>query len=210
MISAAVIAFQLALMQLLSLVQWYHFASMIIAVALLGFGAAGTCLSLLRSRLTRHFAPLLPLLLCLSGAAMALVTGIAQISWVRFDSLLMFTGLGQLLRLLLTYGLYLLPIFLAALAIGMVFVRSAADIGRLYFWNLIGSAAGGAAHDGPDVAFPAARASRPRCGAGLAVLPEAAPACPAPEGLADRGKGSRAGGCSPRPLFSPAWPPPSP
>jgi hypothetical protein len=38
MISAAVIAFQLALMQVLSLVQWHHFASMIIAVALLGFG----------------------------------------------------------------------------------------------------------------------------------------------------------------------------
>ena len=82
MISAAVIAFQLALMQLLSLVQWHHFASMIVAVALLGFGAAGTCLSLLRSRLMPHFAPLLPLLLCLSGAAMALVTGIAQGSWV--------------------------------------------------------------------------------------------------------------------------------
>jgi hypothetical protein len=57
MISAAVIAFQLALMQLLSLVQWYHFGSMIISVALLGFGAAGTCLSLLRSRLMRHFDP---------------------------------------------------------------------------------------------------------------------------------------------------------
>ena len=143
MISAAVIAFQLALMQLLSLVQWHHFASMIIAVALLGFGAAGTCLSLLRSRLMRSFTPLLPFLLCLSGAAMALVAGIAQGSWVRFDSLLMLTGIRELLKLLLTYGLYLLPIFLAALAIGMIFVRSAADIGRLYFWNLAGSAAGG-------------------------------------------------------------------
>ncbi len=148
MISAAVIAFQLALMQFLSLVQWHHFASMIIAVALLGFGAAGTCLSLLRSRLMHHFAPLLPLFLCLSGAAMALVAALAQGSWVRFDSLLIFTGIRDLLKLLITYGLYLLPIFLAALAIGMIFVRSAADIDRLYFWNLIGSAAGGGAMTG--------------------------------------------------------------
>ena len=154
MISAAVIAFQLALMELLSLVQWHHFASMIIAVALLGFGAAGTCLSLLRSRLMRHFAPLLPLFLCLSGAAMALVTGIAQGSWVRFDSLLMFTGIHEFLKLLLTYGLYLLPMFLAALAIGMIFVRAAADIGRLYFWNLIGSAAGGGVMTGLMWLFP--------------------------------------------------------
>ncbi len=148
MVSAAVIAFQLALMQFLSLVQWHHFASMIIAVALLGFGAAGTCLSLLRSRLMRHFESLLPLLLCLSGAAMALAMGIAQGSLVRFDSLLVFTGIRELLNLVLTYGLYLLPIFLAALAIGMIFVRTAADIGRLYFWNLAGSAAGAGAMTG--------------------------------------------------------------
>ena len=185
MISAAVIAFQLALMQLLSLVQWYHFASMIIAVALLGFGAAGTCLSLLRSRLMRHFAPLLPLLLCLSGAAMALVTGLAQTSWVRFDSLLMFTGLGQLLMLGLTYALYLLPIFLAALAIGMVFVRSATDIGRLYFWNLGGSAAGGALMMGLMWFFP------PPALSGLAALPALAAALLVlPDGLGP-GKGWR-------------------
>jgi hypothetical protein len=176
MISAAVIAFQLALMQLLSLVQWHHFASMIIAVALLGFGAAGTCLSLLRARLMRHFEPLLPLLLCLSGAAMALVTGIAQSSWVRFDSLLVFTGIREFLKLLLTCGLYLLPIFLAALAIGMIFVRTAADIGRLYFWNLIGSAAGGAAMTGLMWFFPPpvlpGLAAVPAITAALFVLPE--------------------------------------
>jgi hypothetical protein len=176
MISAAVIAFQLALMQLLSLVQWHHFASMIIAVALLGFGAAGACLSLLRSRLMRHFAPLLPLLLCLSGAAMALVTGIAQISWIRFDSLLLFTGIQELLKLALTYGLYLLPIFLAALAIGMIFVRAAADIGRLYFSNLAGSAAGGALMTGLMWLFPSpvlpGLAALMAVAAALLVLPE--------------------------------------
>ena len=186
MISAAVIAFQLALMQLLSLVQWHHFASMIIAVALLGFGAAGTCLSLLRSRLMQRFTPLLPLLLCLSGAAMALVAGIAQGAWVRFDSLLMFTGIGELLKLLLTYGLYLLPIFLAALAIGMVFVRSAADIGRLYFWNLIGSAAGGAAMTGLMWLFPPSAltglAAAMAITAALFVLPEGLRSSSSPAG----------------------------
>ena len=161
MISAAVIAFQLALMQFLSLVQWHHFASLIIAVALLGFGAAGTCLALLRSRLMRRFAPLLPLVLCLSGAAMALVPGLAQGPWVRFDSLLIFTGIPQILRLLLTCGLYFLPVFLAALAIGMIFVHAAGDIGRLYFWNLAGSGRGGAAMTGLMWLFPPVRASRP-------------------------------------------------
>ena len=73
LISAAVIAYQLALMQILSLVQWHHFAYLIIAVALLGFGAAGTLLSLLRDRLMANFALVLPLVLCLSGAAMVVI-----------------------------------------------------------------------------------------------------------------------------------------
>lgn len=176
MASAAVIAFQLALMQLLSLVQWHHFASMIIAVALLGFGSAGACLSLLRSRLMRRFETLLPLVLCLSAGAMALVTGIAQGPWVRFDSLLMFTGLRPLLKLFLTYGLYLLPIFLAALAIGMIFVHAACDIGRLYFWNLAGSGAGGVAMIGLTWLFPPSSlpglAALMAFAAALFVLPE--------------------------------------
>jgi hypothetical protein len=176
MISAAVIGYQLALMQILSLVQWHHFAYMIIAVALLGFGAAGTCLSLLRSRMMRRFASLAPLVMYLSGAAMALMTGIAQSSWVRFDSLLLFTGLSQLLRLLLTSLLYFLPFFLAALAIGMIFLHDAGNIGRLYFWNLIGSGAGGAAMTGllwffPPPMLPGLVALTAVAGATL-VLPE--------------------------------------
>ncbi|MFZ3047791.1 MAG: hypothetical protein WA151_17900, partial [Desulfatirhabdiaceae bacterium] len=52
LLSVAAIAYQLALMQILSITQWHHFAYMVISVALLGFGAAGTCLSLLKKVLT--------------------------------------------------------------------------------------------------------------------------------------------------------------
>ncbi|HQP31956.1 MAG TPA: hypothetical protein PLB81_11570, partial [Deltaproteobacteria bacterium] len=48
LVSAAVIAYQVSLMQILSIVQWHHFAATIIAIALLGFGASGTCIALLR------------------------------------------------------------------------------------------------------------------------------------------------------------------
>ena len=174
-ISGAVIAYQLALMQLLSLIQWHHFASLIVAVALLGFGAAGTFLALLRPWLMRHFAPLLPLVLCLSGAAMAMMPGLAQGPWARFDSLLIFTGVTEMFKLLLTCGLYFFPVFLAALAIGMIFVHAAGDIGRLYFWNLAGSGAGGAAMTGLMWLFPPAMlpglAALAAIAAGTLVLP---------------------------------------
>ncbi len=212
MISAAVIAFQLALMQFLSLVQWRHFAAMIIAVALLGFGAAGTCLALLRPWLLRRFDSLLPLLLCLSAAGMALAVGIAQLPGVRFDSLLVFTAGRELLKLVLSYGVFFLPIFLAALAVGMLFVRDAGEIGRLYFWNLAGSAAGGALMTGLMWLFAPAMlpglAALPALAAGLLVLPEglggvadpAAPALAKGEGRggaaarAEPGPGGRAAG----------------
>ncbi len=176
LISAAVIAYQLALMQILSLIQWHHFAYLIIAVALLGFGAAGAFLSLLQERIMTRFDLLLPLVLCLSGAAMVLMPGVAQCPPVRFDSLLLFTDIRHFFRLLAACGLYFLPFFLAALAIGMIFMESARDIGRLYFWNLAGSGAGGAAMTGllwlfPPPALPALAALAALAAASL-VLPE--------------------------------------
>ena len=63
LLSAALIAFQLVQMQLLALVQWHHFAYLIISVALFGFGAAGTLIALYRSFLLRHLERLLPVLL---------------------------------------------------------------------------------------------------------------------------------------------------
>ncbi len=181
LISAAVIAYQLALMQILSLVQWHHFAYMIIAVALLGFAAAGTCLSLLRERLMKNFDVLLPPVIFLSGAAMALVTGIAQRPEVRFDSLLLFTGITQLFRILATCFLYFIPFFLAALAIGMIFVHAARDIGKIYFWNLSGSGAGGAAMTGLLWLFPPpvlpGLAAVAAIAAAMLVLPEGLQGC---------------------------------
>lgn len=48
LISAALIAYQVAIIQLLSYVQWHHYANMVISIALLGFGAAGTFMTLLQ------------------------------------------------------------------------------------------------------------------------------------------------------------------
>jgi hypothetical protein len=143
LLSAALIAFQLALIQILSLVQWYHFAYMVISVALLGFGAAGSCLAIFRNTLVAHTQVLLPALMTATGLAMALVTGIAQTAFFRFDSYLLFTALAEVGKLLWTYLVFFLPFFLGALALGLVFVREVDQIGKLYFANLLGSGAGG-------------------------------------------------------------------
>lgn len=143
LLSAALIAFQLALIQVLSLVQWYHFAYMVISVALLGFGAAGSCLAVFRQRLLDRLEVLLPACMVACGMAMALVTDITQTRWFRFDSYLLFTSWQEAAKLLGTYLVLFIPFFLGALAIGMVFVRHVNQIGKIYFANLTGSGAGG-------------------------------------------------------------------
>ena len=42
LLSAAVLAYEVLLARLFSIIQWYHFAYMVISIALLGYGASGT------------------------------------------------------------------------------------------------------------------------------------------------------------------------
>src|SRR5688500_13487159 len=72
LLSAAIIAFQLALIQIVSNVQWHHFAYMVISMALLGFGAAGTIISIFRATLVKHTTSLLPFLFIGTGIAMSM------------------------------------------------------------------------------------------------------------------------------------------
>jgi spermidine synthase len=143
LLSAALIAFQLEQMQLLSLVQWHHFAYMIISVALLGFGASGTLIALCRSFLLRHLEWLLPVLMFGCAISMALALTIAQDMTNRFDICLLFVEPGQTALLLLSQCIYLLVFFLGALPLGLVFIGFSSRINSLYCANLVGSGIGG-------------------------------------------------------------------
>src|SRR5687767_5585237 len=142
LLSAGIISFQLALIQILSNVQWHHFAYMVISMALLGFGAAGTTLAIFRKKFTSHTETLIPVFMTATGITMSLVTDISQMDFIRFDSYLLFAEYTHIGRLLLTYLLYFIPFFAGALAIGLIFVKYVHEIGKIYFSNLLGSGAG--------------------------------------------------------------------
>ncbi len=55
LISAAALAYEILLMRLFSIIQWHHFAYMMISLALLGYGASGTFLALTRRWQEDHF-----------------------------------------------------------------------------------------------------------------------------------------------------------
>ncbi len=145
LLSVSLIAYQVAIIQLLSFVQWYHYANMVISVALLGFGAAGTVLSLLRKKLIERSNELLPLLMIISGLMMVLAVWLSRSGFARFDSYLLFVDRRQWLSLLINYLLFFLPFFFAALALGIIFVKYVAGISKFYFSNLIGSGIGAVA-----------------------------------------------------------------
>lgn len=139
--SVAVIAFQLVIMQILSISQWHHFAYMVISMAMLGFGAAGTVLAIFRNWFTRHYEILLPLLYLLTGISMSATVWISGL-FGDFDAFLLFFERAQIGLLIFTYLAYCLPFFFGGLAITLVFYQEVYRIGPLYFANMIGSGIG--------------------------------------------------------------------
>jgi hypothetical protein len=143
LISAALLSFQIVLLQAFSSVQWYHFAYMVISVALLGFGASGTALTIARSWFERHYTTALFGALLASASSMPVSLAMTQLPPARFDSYLLLTDVGQAGSLVITYVVLSIPFFCGALAIGLAFMKYTTHMGPLYFANLMGSGAGG-------------------------------------------------------------------
>src|SRR4030095_2062849 len=142
LLSAALIACEVAMVHLLSYVQWYHYANMVISIALLGFGAAATLLSLKSEWLLRHGDILTGSFMIFCGFTMILAVELSRSHFARFDSYLLFVDSLQWLKLVINYILYFIPFFLGALALGIVFIKNVAEIGHFYFSNLVGSGMG--------------------------------------------------------------------
>lgn len=144
LVSAGVTAWQLALMQLLAWVQWYHFAYLVISLALLGFGASGTVLTLARGALLRRRRDVPGMAAAATAATMAAAVPLLGMEALRFDLYLLFSDPWQWPRLAGACLVLSVPFFFAGLTIGLSLMAGAARAGRLYAWNLAGSGAGGA------------------------------------------------------------------
>jgi hypothetical protein len=143
LISAGAIGFEVLLMRLYSVVQWHHFAFMIISVALLGYGASGTFLVFARGWLMARYVPAWRVCAALFGVTAYLGFALAQ--RLRFNPLEITWAPGQLLLLGGAYLLLMTPFFFAATCIGMALSRPDARIGRVYAADLVGAGCGAVA-----------------------------------------------------------------
>jgi hypothetical protein len=149
LISAATLAYELALMRAFSLTLWHHFAYMVISIALLGFGASGTFLALWWRHADSNAAETSPrqdpervfaLLVVLFAISLPVCFLLGQ--RIPFDPLLVLWDAHQLLVLAAFYLVFFVPFFLAATAIGLLLIERARQAPRVYFFNLLGSGLG--------------------------------------------------------------------
>jgi MFS family permease len=140
LISAAALAYEILLTRLFSIIQWHHFAYMMISVALLGYGAAGTFVSIFRSRIERRFEAVFAASAALFGILAVTCFLVAQ--QVPFNPLEFLWDPQQPAWLLLIYLLLFVPFFFAALCVCLMFTRFASRAHRVYSFDIIGAAAG--------------------------------------------------------------------
>src|SRR5574342_247578 len=148
LVSAAAMADEVLLIRLLSLRFWPHFVPLVVSLAMLGFGAAGVALALLRHPLGRasQRVPLDPFLLLWEPSA-----------WPPFALFL---------------ALLALPFLLSGAATGLPLAFPMGRPGQVYAASFLGSAAGALLSEGALALLPTESLLRlPSALGALAALP---------------------------------------
>jgi hypothetical protein len=139
-ISATALAYEILLMRIFSIIQWHHFAYMIISLALLGYGVSGTFLSLTQHRLIKHYFASYYANSLLFGLFILIGFMIAQS--IRFNPEELFWDWTSYFKLLFIYLCLALPFFFAANCIALSFIQFGKTISKIYAIDLIGAGIG--------------------------------------------------------------------
>ena len=136
-VALSTLLLEFTLVRILSVSLWYHFAFMIISVALLGFGISGVVLAM--SEKLRKAKPdtLLTWLSMIYGVSV--VVCFMLINKIPFDPFSLFTETIQFLYFPIYYLLITIPFFFAGLIISLLLTRFKSEVSKLYFFDLLGA-----------------------------------------------------------------------
>jgi len=143
LLSLAAIALELALMRMLAIRFWSHFAYMVISVAILGFGASGTALTLLRRRVAAAKRPWMFALALAFALSVPLISIAAR--RLPLDVRFLTWDLSQIAYVAALEGLMFVPFLLAGAFVGIALMDEPGRISGHYAANLLGSGAGAVA-----------------------------------------------------------------
>lgn len=137
--SMATLGFEVLLTRIFSIALWYHFAFMVVSIAMLGLAVSGTLLAI--GQVYRRKQPELRARYSLLLAA-GMVAGYLLAIRIPFDPVKLSWDRLQLLLISLYYVTLSLPFVAAGLILASAFSAMGSRAGRLYGADLLGAASG--------------------------------------------------------------------
>jgi hypothetical protein len=140
-ISITGISYELYVMRIFSVGGWSNFGSLVISTALLGIGISGIILTFLADWVRPRADAILSA--CAISLPLLLTLAVIAAQMVPFNPVFLASDSRQLWFFGAYYIIYGVPFFVIAVFTGVAFVSLREEIQKVYFWNMIGSGAGG-------------------------------------------------------------------
>lgn len=140
LLSAGTVLFEITLTRVFSVAQWYHFAFMVVSLALLGFGVSGSFLSLFPNLLMKSLKH--SLAVCATLFSVSCLGSYLVVNNIPFDSYRLGWESIQFFYLGVYYLSLAIPFFFTGLALGIALSKMPSEAGKLYGFNMVGAGLG--------------------------------------------------------------------
>src|SRR5262245_15002800 len=135
--AGAVIALQICIMRIFSVGSWAHFGSLVVSLAMLGFGLTSAVMCIGKGWFDRRWRGVAAASLLAFGPLTVASNLLAQ--QIPFNAIFLVSDPMQKWRLAGNFMLYMLPFLAGALYLGTVFLKANKIFGRVYFADLSGA-----------------------------------------------------------------------
>ncbi len=139
--AGAVIALQIDIMRVFAVGNWTHFGSLVVSLAMLGFGLTSAVMASSKSWFSRHWRIAATVALGLFGPLA--VAANLYIQSLHFNPIYLVSDPNQKWKLVQIFLASLAPFLAGAVFLGCVFLKSSKTFGRVYFADLAGSGLSG-------------------------------------------------------------------
>src|SRR5262249_35052096 len=136
-VAGAVIALQIGIMRIFSVGSWAHFGSLVVSLAMLGFGLTSAIMCVTTQWFDRHWRAVAATSLALFSPLAVVANLLAQ--QLPFNAIFLVSDPMQKWRLAANFMLYMLPFLAGAFFLGTVFLKTQKVFGRVYFADLTGA-----------------------------------------------------------------------
>lgn len=137
LIAGAIIALQIGIMRVFSVGSWAHFGSLVVSLAMFGFGLTSAIMCVGKTVFERYWENWVKGALLAFGPLMVVSNLVAQM--VPFNAIFLVSDPMQKWLLFANFLLYFTPFLAGALYLGCVFLKAQKTFGRVYFADLAGS-----------------------------------------------------------------------